>query len=304
MVNLSSWDDMLDGREWAWWSIWPLERVISFREIRIVGNAFSTSQTRSVIRHWFGTSGELEFEQFELPKATSVRKSRNAIVHYFTDVPGTTKIWTQTDFGRQCLLQIAAWIISNAPRHELLWSANSQVADILAAAGISGIRERPLLAGINQYRHVTWAALIYSAKLQKSEQIALQLFEPNATEIQRSREYEALLQFAFRTSLRENDFAGTVHIIVYDRGQADFLVNFLHEHALAEATFSYENIGISGIATQAKTTKAGPKPLVVPRGLPQTAAERKRAERARRAASQANTGATTARARGRPRNPT
>ena len=85
-----------------------------------------------------------------------------------------------------------------------------------------------------------------------------------------------------RSALRENAFTGTVHIVVYDRAQAEFLASFLNEHGLPKPELVFEDIGIASVAPRQGTARPSVSQRTTdPKALAKTAAERKREQRAR-----------------------
>ena len=250
-VDFVDWTNLEDGRRWSWWSMWSIAEAKAFAEIVLVGNAFSTSMTRQVIAR--SMPGSVQFVPFDLPVRPE-RLPRTVVVHYFAERPGTTTYWA-APAGRRCVEAVGNWLRANAPG-DLLWSANSKAADVLADCGVPGQREQPILTGLNAYRHLTWAAIIYSAKMQRDEHVALRLFDLDAEQVRRTREYEVILQFAFRTALREDGFTGTIHVAVYDRAQAEFLADYLNKHDLARTEVRYEDVGIAQLYQIGQTATA------------------------------------------------
>lgn len=306
LADLTDWSEMGEREAWSWWSMWEIGKTAAFAEVRLVGNAVGSSLTKQAIEQWTKVDGDVQFEHFDLPSFSVVRASRKATVHYFTEHPGNTVFW-ERDEGRRCVAAIAAWVKQHAPANDLLWSGNKTIIEQWSAAGVHGKQEQPMLAGINAYRNLTWAAILFSAKMQPSERVAMRLFEPDAEAVRRSREFETILQFAFRTALREEAFNGHIHIVVYDRQQAEFIAAFLQERGLAEAEAQYEDIGINSITpsqsrpqlNQAHGPAAAGGRSVSP--TPRTAAQRQQESRARRRAAKTAGVPVAPAKRGRPR---
>jgi hypothetical protein len=207
-----------------------------------------------VIEKWTENGSDVELVPFDLPPSAT-RAPRRVTIHYFTPHPGTSEFWRGD--GARCISAIGKWLVQRAPQHDLLWSSNKEAVDLLAAAGVGGIQVQPIQTGSNQYRHLNWAAIIYSAKLTPDERTAYRLFGLSAADVRRSREFEAILQFSFRTSLREDASIADVDVVVYDKAQAEFLEGFLTKHALAATVdLSYEDVGIANLMTKGTAKKA------------------------------------------------
>lgn len=100
------------------------------------------------------------------------------------------------------------------------------MADVVGASRVPGCVLSPRQAGSNDWQHVHCVTSIYSSKPNGFERHLFETIGVSADEVRRAREYEDLLQFVFRSSIRDPNSSETVEVRVYDIAQAEFLARF------------------------------------------------------------------------------
>lgn len=295
-ADIAAWEDLRGGRTMAWWSMWDPDNLRPFHAVYLAANGFLGSLTHQLWTAWDGGENAVRFEPFHLPPQPP-RVARPATVHFFAEDPASSHWWKETPEGYDAIERIVGWLRANAPSGEsgLLWTANAILRERMASLGLQGVSERPLLAGLNAYRHIHWTAAIYSAKLLPDEKHALRLFQIDRELVRRSREMEALVQFAGRGAGRDPLSAEPEHVVVYDRAQAEYVAEHLRRHRLADPIeVRFENVGITRkeTKTMARGASALPPPAKADHER-KLARERKRLQRAREREAKAATGTRT-----------
>jgi hypothetical protein len=238
-----------------------------------------------LLRKW--DADAVVFRPFDLP-ATPPRCARPAVIHYFSAEPASSHWWKTTPEGRDAIARIVGWLRDNAPE-DLLWTANDELRTEMKVLGLRGRAERPMLAGLNCYSDVHWVAMIYSAKLLPAEATAMRLFQLDRALIRQSREFEALIQFAGRGSIRDPKCVEPFHLAVYDQAQAEFVAEHLRKHGLASPVeVVAEDVGITRPVRQPAKPKS-PEGQVHARVLARERQRKRRLLKKRLAASVSST---------------
>jgi hypothetical protein len=285
-ADITDWEDARSGRGVAWWSLWDIGNLRPFRDVYFLGNGLLGSLTCQLLRKW--DTDAVVFRPFDLP-ATPPRCARPAVIHYFSAEPASSHWWRSTPEGRDAIARIVDWLRANAPG-DLLWTANEGVREEMKGLGLHGICERPMLAGVNSYRAVHWVAMIYSAKLLPAEATAMRLFQLDRALIRQSREFEALIQFGGRGSIRDPKCVEPFHLAVYDQAQAEFVAEHLRKHSLASPVeVVAEDVGITRPVRQAAKPKS-PEGQVHARVLARERQRKRRLLKRRLAASVSQAG--------------
>lgn len=299
-ANLRAWEEMESGDEWSWWSIWEVAELAAFDRVLLVGNAFSHSVTRRLMEERPGEGYRAVFRPFALPWERRQHAARRVVIRYFTENPGSTTFWANHPDGQRCIGTVARWIADNTPVAQHMFASNKEIEAALTQARVMGLRLTPCVAGLNDYDDLEHSTILFSAKLSPQERKALALFGIDEEEVRRSREFEAILQFLFRSAVRRPEFDGTCYWNVYDGEQARFLAAFIEEHELAEVELQYVDVGIGHIVRPQQQAKPTDE-VVQARGerRRRSNTERVRAHRERKKAERRTDG--TYRPRGRPR---
>jgi hypothetical protein len=240
------------------------------------------------------------FRRFALPWRRRHHAPRRVVIRYFTENPGSTTFWANNPDGQHCIGAVARWIADNTPATRHMFASNKEIEAVLTQARMMGLRLSPCVAGLNDYEDLEHATILFSGKLSPQERKALTLFGIDEEEVRRSREFEAVLQFLFRSAIRKPEFDGTLYWNVYDGEQARFLAGLLEEHGLAAAELQYVNVGIGHIVRPQRHEKATDEVVHARRERRrQSNTERVRAHRERKKAEKQADGSY--RPRGRPR---
>ena len=263
VTDLLSWSDMEEVVErWSWWSLWSPRELEVFDCVTILANAFLETITYGLTRHFWP---DIEF--VSLPSAHGrTWAPREVEIHYFAHHSAGSYFWSTAE-GERCLNAWGEHIASLYPLgadRQHLWTCNASIASKVHGSRIGGDHPSPRVAGSNQWSRVHHASMAYSAKPSNDEIGVLKHFGIDFAQVQRSREYEDIIQFALRTSLRDAKSSEPVVINLYDVGQAEFLAAFLRRNYGFDAEMSYVDIGIGEVV----------KPKRGRRNIEETSAER------------------------------
>ena len=254
ITNLSDWRDVEEETRWTWWSLWSPRELAKFSKVTVLANALTESVTYGLIRHFWP---EIEF--LAAPSAPQRRWApRSVEINYVAHHTAGSYFFSSPD-GNRCLRAWGSHIARLYPEGcstPHLWTSNLATRAQIATTPISGDNPTPRVAGSNQWIIFNHASICYSAKPSYHEAEILKSFGVDFTSVRRSREYEDIVQFALRTSLRDSESTRDVVINVYDRGQAEFLCDFLQRNYRFDARVNYVEIGLGDIV---KPTRGRPK---------------------------------------------
>lgn len=198
-TDLLDWHEMADGRKWSWFSRWDVRELSPFREVWIVGNAFTDTVTYELM-----TKAPLDGEPREpveflpLKRAWDASKwaRRSVKLRYFAEqhIAGATKWTAENSPYRDHQHRWAEWVRENSDHYNHYWSMNKAHAGRWAgrsprdsetqdAGKIPGECVSPKVAGRNDLRHITVASICYSAKGKPAEIAAFKNFDITAEQI-------------------------------------------------------------------------------------------------------------------------
>lgn len=287
--SVTDWDAVADGRQWTWYAPWRFSNLAAFDEVFVLANAFHSSLSYLVAQK---VEPQVRFQPLTITD-TRTWARRTATISYFAEAHVASASFWSGEAGGRCLAQVAEWIAKNSDNNHI-WTCNAAREGVFGAVPIKGQRLTPRQHGSDDFKHISTASVVYSAKLNPSEVPVFARLGITPEQVQRAREREDILQFSLRTSLRDPASTQPVEIRVYDRQQATFLAEAL------EAT-GYVDAVLSPVPTSVLSTtkpKQG-RPAANPLKPPVADAERKRAKRAE--AREAAIKAGTYRPRGRPK---
>jgi hypothetical protein len=254
-VNLENWTDSADGREWEWYSIWSPLELAAFDDVWVLGNCFTQTVTYKLMRQFYGD--QVEFVPFSVGSGVSFAR-RKLTIRYFTDSHRAASGFFASPEGQDCIRRWADWVHDNSRDQRHYWCANVKNATSLRYY-LPGDNCSSKIAGSNAYRDYTLCSILYSAKPHPSGDKPLRQFGITDDDIKRSREYEDLIQIAFRSSLRVPESVANVEVRVYDREQAEFLREYLLGAGFdLDVELVYQDIGINHIV---KSRGGHPNPL-------------------------------------------
>lgn len=227
--NLANWREMADRKvQWCWASVFSLRELEAFDRVELLGNRFR-SDIGSILTRWLEVQ-DVEWEA--LPPLTNTRlfARRRVSIHYFTDRAASKSLFASPD-GQNALRLIGSYLATVLPKAHSIWTAN-QTADRCAPTpkALLALPEddylTPRQAGTNRHMSVSYATAIYSAKPSANLRSLLSALGINTEAWTRSVEYETILQFMTRTSVRSPTNSTPVELWVFDREQAAYLKEY------------------------------------------------------------------------------
>lgn len=277
LSNLADWQEMADRKvQWCWASVFSLRELAAFDRVELLGNRFR-SDIGSILADWLEVE-EVEWEA--LPSLTSARRFeyRPLTIHYFFDRPASKSLFA-SDQGQRALEAIGKHLATVLPAAHSIWTANDTAEPgAPTPKALLGLPENdyltPRQAGTNRHMSVSHAAAIYSAKPSANLRGLLTALHLDPTIWTRSVEFETILQFVTRTSVRDPANGTPVHLWVFDREQATYLKDYFDTLPHVAATMSHVPLGV-GLVRAAQ----GGRPVIV---LTPEEQERRKADRRRR----------------------
>lgn len=277
LCNLHSWDGMEHGDvKWVWWSLFSVRELEPFAAIHFLGNGFMAAVSTKMMQAWdqdvewrvTSTSGSREV----VPRRVSVR--------YFSGDRPAAKSFFVSEKGRQALAAIGNYIAARVPHDSFIWSSN-EVADIPLLSSLPASRYlKPKQAGTGKWMHCTDAAIIYAAKPNPNIRSVLDAIGVSHADWVQTTEFETVLQFVTRTSIRDVGSAAHATVYVFDRWQAQYLMTFFTSQAHIDADIEWIDLGLTF-----EQEKPGPKARVL---SPEEAEQKIAARRANKALSARN----------------
>jgi hypothetical protein len=218
--------------KWTWWSLFSLRQLEAFDSILILANGFMGSVGAKMLQAW---DDDIVWN-VRCSNGTRELVHRKVAIRYFSYRRSSLNFF-ESPTGQAHLASIGDHIRSNVDAARFIWSANDKARDALALPQASYLTPRQ--AGTDRFMHCTEAAMIYAAKPNQNVRAVLRAFGIDPACWVSTNEYETVLQFVTRTSLRDVASAAPVTIYVYDRDQADYLMEFLDRqpHVTAECEF-------------------------------------------------------------------
>jgi hypothetical protein len=243
-VSLKNWSDSVDGEAWQWYSIWNPSELAAFDDVWIVGNCFTQTVTYKLLKHFFG--GQIDFVPFKVGGGVTFVR-RKLTIRYFTSSHRAAAGLFQSPEGQDCIRRWAKWVHDHSQDQRHYWCANTKNANQLRYY-LPGDPCSSKIAGSNAFQDYHLCSILYSAKPNPTQDKPLRQFGITDDDIQRSREYEDLIQIAFRSSLRLPQSTVPVEVRVYDMQQAEFLRDYLLGAGFdLDIDLIYEDIGINHI---------------------------------------------------------
>lgn len=262
LCNLPDWTAMAArGVKWCWASVFSLRQLEAFDRVELLGNRFS-SDIGSVLTKFFDSD---EVEWVALPSLERVRPfvHRNVDINYFSTRP-SSRSWFESPNGQEVLKEIGAFLAAVLPARNSIWTANDNSdneSDRPSAKRLLALPPAdylsPKQAGTNLYQGISDAAMIYSAKPCPNLRGLLLALGIDSKVWTRSIEFEAILQFMTRTSVRDPSNATPVQLWVFDCDQAAYLKDYFD--GLSHVTANVAHVALQ-IDIPAK--KAGGRPRI------------------------------------------
>lgn len=251
LCNLTDWKEMGQSNlSWTWWSLFSASELQAFASVRCLGNGFMKSFTAKLISQW---DPSVVWKPYSDHGERKIMR-RRVSVRCFSE-RRSSKSFFETEKGESALDEIGRHIAANVPQDQLIWSSNESFAPSLERHLGRQSRLSPKQAGSDQWMHFTNAAMIYAAKPSQHVREVLACLGMSDEEWTISNEQEVILQFVTRTSIR--DVASEKHAVVYvfDRTQADYLMEFFETQPHIEADCERIDLNLD-----LSRNKSGPKP--------------------------------------------
>ncbi|MES3048098.1 hypothetical protein [Sphingomonas faeni] len=238
--NLLDWSDMEDGRRWTWWSLWSPHQLDAFTSVEIMANGFDKSLTFQMLRN---LNPMIEWEEVKL-KSTRVFANRRVRIEYFADQHAASQSMFETEAGQANLKAIARYLADR----DQIWMANERHEEHLDVMG--GLKLSPLQAGSNEFAKYHSAAAIYCAKPSAETRAVMTLLGVEPEVWTHSQEFEPILQFVCRTSIREPQSTETVTFAVYDKDQASYLASYFADQPYCDVEVEHISLSITDVRRQ------------------------------------------------------
>ncbi|MDD1452667.1 hypothetical protein NHF48_019820 [Sphingomonas sp. H160509] len=252
VVNLEAWGDMTNGEPWLWYSLFHPGQIAAFTNRYFLGSGF----TKSLAFKLFDEDG-IEWETVS-DMGTRPLRRRNARIVYYSDRPSS--MWYfEGEAGQADLGMIAEHIAASTPAGSLFWSSNDNTKGAIERHLGADNYQRPRQAGTSLLMSYDTAAMFYAAKPSPQIEQAIRALGCEADDWIVSNEYEAVLQFVTRTSVRDVTSTRDVVLHVFNRAQAEYLKAFFDAQPHILATLDKVDLDLS---TQTKKAP-GRKPLVL-----------------------------------------
>lgn len=208
-------DSFHETKKWHWYSVWNFDELKVFDDIYVFANSF----TNSMMYKFMALAG-FNFNRLTLAKQNY--KPRDVVIRYFDCNNRATQTFFESGEGKEALALLRKFYAEQP--NDRIWTKNNEN---MAKLTMSGHKLSPKVAGSNEYRHLTKAAIIYKSKPSTDEEAVLNKFNITKQELIRAREIETIIQFVTRTSIREADDSRTCEFDVYDIDQAEALKAYL-----------------------------------------------------------------------------
>ena len=246
VTNIRAWEDMEDGRLWTWFSVWSPRQLEAFESVEFLANGFDQSVTFELLQR---LNPDITWQECPLQSSRTFLR-RKVVIEYFAERHTASMSLFGTEKGRSYLRLIRDHLADR----DQIWMANNRHADELV--GMGGEQLRPHQAGSNAFAGSHAATALYAAKPSAETRGIMNFLGIDPAAWTRSYEYEAILQFVCRTSVRTPASTATVHLAVYDRAQADYLASYFGKQAHCDVEMLATDLGFANI----HRTVAGPTP--------------------------------------------
>lgn len=271
--NLKEWGDMVDGRRWSWWSLWSPHQLDAFESVEMMANGFDQSMTFKMLKTF---NPSIEWVEVKLASSRTFT-TRPVRIEYFADRHVASQTLFEDEAGKANLRAIGRYL---STRNQI-WMANDRHAEHLD--GIGGIQLHPHQAGSNQWAGIHNATCIYSAKPSEETRAVMEFMNVPATAWTHSHEFEAILQFACRTSIRDPQSDKAVTLTVYDKEQADYLATYFRAQPHCVVEVAHVDLGINDEIRQRGRKKVELTPEQADAKKAERAAKKLKAQQVRRA---------------------
>lgn len=281
VCNLTEWSEMGTACEtdhgklapvWIWGSLFTLSALKAFETITILGYRFRDSLSCKLLvsaaaRDGLGTSWNVIASSRPVPW-----QSRSVRIVYFSGRTASKYHLTSAS-GREHLSRIDAYLaVHMSPQS--IWSTRSAYMGSFKKLPTTNC-QKPRQAGSNEFASCNEAAIIYSAKASPNVRGLLSTHGVDEAAWTSTNEFETILQFVTRTSLRDPHSTAPVTLYVYDKAQAGYVAERLGVLSHIDLTVEPVDLGVD-TAQRAR----GPKVKILSEKEIAERKDRKRAQNA------------------------
>lgn len=252
-TKLESWADLDEDANWTWWSIWSPEQLSVFQRVTILANAFTRSVTyRIMSAKW----PEIDWVRLDRTM-TRPYAQRRVVIHYYARAHTAQRMLWSSERGKGHLRQVARHIDAQVDPMRHIWMCNADDEATLMTQGvnIAGVKLSPRQQGSNRYMAATSATMIYTSKPDASDRMVMGLIGVEPESVIETREYEVLVQFACRTSIRDAASTDTVDLYVYDEVQAKHLAAYFASTGYCIPSLQLHDLGFADWTPERKTKR-------------------------------------------------
>lgn len=254
LVNVREWGELAEkGRQLTWYSVWSPDQLGPFDAIYMLGNALTASMT---FRIWQEVCPEIRWEP--MPRKAIEFRHRRAVIHYFAEEHVASRALFQTPEGQRNLRKASEWIAERVPPDQHIWMRNEHTAPLVVALNGCGTRLSPMKAGSNAYDYATHVTCLYSAKPAPALRSVYRHIGVDPAYHVHSAEYETINQFVCRGSIRNPRDDRDIHIYVYDRKQAEYLLSYFGRDPRRYVWAELDAVDL-GFIREEHCSKPGPK---------------------------------------------
>lgn len=263
-VSLESWSQTLNRKAWSAWRVWSFTRLAPFGEVRIMGDAFTETETF----HLMEREGGFTFLPFAIGEPRAWTRRPVTIRYFSEDVLASGSLFGKDWFQLE-LRKAASWLGSACSADRHLFTSNLKLGSLFT--DVPGTAVSPKQAGTNRWRDCTEATAIYSAKPSPQEIVLFGGMGIDPSIITTSRESYDLKQFVMRTDMRNPDSAQPITIHVVDKHQAEMIGAYLGGAYNGDVTLEWLDLNMAFKAPEAQAAK--------PRGRPPSGRAKSKEER-------------------------
>lgn len=242
LSNIANWGEMSNKKiQWCWASVFSLRELEAFDRVEVLGNRFR-SDVGSILAERLEVN-DIEWEALPPPKNTRSFTPRRVNIHYFTERTASKSFFASTA-GREALKCVGEYLGDVLPEDKAIWTSNqTAIPGAPTPKVLLGLPEKnyltPRQAGTNQHMGANSAAAMYSAKPTANMRSFLSSLGIDEKAWTRSTEFEAILQFVTRTSVRAEKDGTPVDFWVFDREQAQYLKEYFDALSHTTATMNW-----------------------------------------------------------------
>ncbi|MBT2244545.1 hypothetical protein JQK15_13455 [Sphingobium sp. BHU LFT2] len=240
-TKLARWSELNEDANWTWWSIWSPEQLGVFQRVTILANAFTRSVTyRIMSAKW----PEIEWVRLDR-SMTRPYAQRRVVINYFARAHTAQRMLWNSERGKGHLRQVARHIDAQVDPMRHIWMCNGDDEATLTTQGvnIAGVKLSPRQQGSNRFMAATTATMIYTSKPDTSDRLVMRMIGVDPDAVIETREYEVLVQFACRTSIRDAASTETVNLWVYDEVQAKHLEAYFQSTGYCIPSLALHDLG-------------------------------------------------------------